>query len=440
MTGGLYRLIIKLSLPIMLSNLIHTVYSLTDTYFVSIIGDDQVAAVGFVWPMIFMYMALGLGVAMGSRAIISQSIGAGDSDRAIEASGQTISFMFLLSFAFSALGIVAVPWIIKAMGGEGVIYTDGLSYSRIILAGIPLMYVFFAYQTIKEAEGDMVTPMIVLVGSVVLNMGLDPLFIIVFKWGVKGAAWATTISRLVAAFALIPLILKNKNSNIYKSLKHLRPRKDMILAILKIGAPSGIGRVTAALGFMVLNTFIVSYGNHVMTAFVIGNRINSLVMMPSMGIGNATTTIIGQNIGAGNIARTRKALHKTLIVSVGFSLAGMAVLYVFKAGIFRIFTDTASVIESGMNLTDIIALTLPLMAIFQVMSGFFIGTKHTIMAMMGDIVRLWVLRLPMIALFKYVFHMNEYAIWWPLLISNVLIDIMFMIMYLSKRWMRPVKS
>jgi Na+-driven multidrug efflux pump len=117
----------------------------------------------------------------------------------------------------------------------------------------------------------------------------------------------------------------------------------------------------------------------------------------------------------------------------------MALLYIFKAGIFRIFTDTAVVIESGMNLTDIIALTLPLMAIFQVMSGFFIGTKHTVMAMLGDVVRLWVLRLPMIALFKYAFHMDEYAIWWPLLISNILIDIMFLIMYLSKRWLRPVK-
>jgi len=440
LSGGLYKLIVKLSLPIMLSNLVHTIYSLTDTYFVSKIGDNQVAAIGFVWPMIFLYMALGLGLALGARAIISQSIGAGDEQRAIEASGQTISFMIILSIGFSLLGIVAVPWVLNAMGGKGVIYSEGLSYSRIILSGMPLMYVFFAYQTIKQAEGDMVTPMLVLVGSVVLNVALDPLFIIVFKWGVEGAAIATTLSRLAAAIVLVILILKNKQSNIYKSLKHLKPKKKIILEILKIGMPSGIGRVTAAIGFMVLNGFIVSYGNHVMTAFVIGNRIISLVMMPSMGIGSATTTIIGQNMGAGNLERSKKALKKTLIISVAFSLVGMVLIYLLKANIFKIFTDTKIVIETGMDLTDIIVLTLPLMAVFQVMAGFFIGTKHTLMAMMGDVVRLWVLRIPMIIFFKYVLKMDEYAIWWPFLISNILIDVMFFIMYLSKRWQRPVKE
>ncbi len=439
LTGSLYKLIVKLSLPIMLSNLIQTVYSLTDMYFVSTIGDDQVAAVGFVWPMIFLYMALGLGVALGARAIISQRIGEGDEAGAIEAAGQTLSFMFIISFGLSMAGIIAVPWILKLMGGTGAIYSEGLSYSRIIISGMPLMYVFFAYQTIKQAEGDMVTPMLVLVGSVVLNMILDPIFIMVLGWGVNGAALATTLSRLAAALVLAGLILANKKSNIYKSLSHLKPRKETILEILKIGMPSGIGRVTAALGFMVMNGFIISYGNHVMTAFSIGNRIISLVMMPSMGIGSATTTIIGQNMGAGQIDRVKQALKKTLIIALGFSLLGMMLTYAFKEGIFRIFTDTVIVIESGSNFTDIMVLTLPLMAVFQVMAGFFIGTKHSLAAMMGDIVRLWALRIPMIIFFKFALHMDEYAIWLPMLISNVLTDMMFLAVYLSKRWQKPVK-
>ena len=376
---------------------------------------------------------------MGSRAIISQRIGAGDTQGAIEASGQTISFMFIISIGLSILGIIAVPWILKLMGGTGAIYSDGTSYSRIIISGMPLMYIYFAFQTIKQAEGDMVTPMIVLVFSVVLNMILDPIFIMVLGWGVNGAAIATTLSRLFAAGALVGIILLKKESNIYKSLSHLKPKKEIIIEILKIGMPSGIGRITAALGFMFMNGFIISYGAHVMTAFSIGNRIVSLVMMPSMGIGSATTTIIGQNMGAGQIERSKQALIKTLIISLGFSLMGMVLLYIFKADIFKIFTDTPIVIESGMNFTDIVVFTLPLMAVFQVMAGFYIGTKHTLVAMMGDIIRLWVIRIPLILIFKYLFKMNEYAIWFPMLISNILTDIMFFIIYLTKKWQKPVK-
>ncbi len=434
LNGNLYKLVIKLSLPLMLSNLIQTVYSLTDTYFVSKIGDNQVAAIGFVWPIVFLYMALGLGLTMGAKAIISQHIGAGDEQGAIEVAGQTFSFISIVSVVIAVIGIIICPWIIKTMGGEGIIYTEGVAYCRIILAGMPLMYFYFAFQAVKHAEGDMITPMMLSIGAVVLNMLLDPLFILVFHWGVKGAAYATTLSRLAALFIVIVLIVKNKHTREHKALKHLKLKKSSISEILKIGAPTAVGRITTSLGFMIMNAFVVSFGAHVLTAYVIGNQIISLVMMPSMGIGSATTTIIGQNIGANQIDRAKKALQKTLIVALAFSIAGLILLFIFKADIIGVFTKSKAVLESGIRLTDIVALSLPLMAVFQVMSGFFIGTKNTMQSMIADIVRLWVLRIPLIILFKYVFHMDEYSIWYPILISTALADVLFAILYMTKRW------
>ncbi len=438
--GGLYKLIIKLSLPIMFSNLIQTVYSLTDTYFVSMIGDDPVAAVGFVWPVIFMYMALGLGIALGARGIISQRLGAGDDEGAVQASGQTMSFMMIASVVLSALGIIFLPGILKLMGATGVIYEQGLSYARIIILGMPMMYAFFSYQTIKQSEGDMVTPMIILVFSVVLNIALDPLFILVFNMGVDGAAIATTISRLAALGPVMYIIFKDKNGLVSRAFKKLSLHKKTVIEILKVGMPAGVGRVTSAVGFMVMNGFILNYGNSVMTAFVIGNKITSLVMMPVMGIGSAATTIIGQNVGAGNMDRTKEAIRKILIVALGFSVIGVAILMILKMPMIGVFTDTEAVMQSAINYTNIVVMALPLMAIFQSMSGFFIGTKHTLMAMSGDLVRLWGIRIPLILLFKYVFKMDEYAIWWPVLISNALTDMLYIIMYLSKRWQKPIKG
>jgi putative MATE family efflux protein len=305
---------------------------------------------------------------------------------------------------------------------------------------MPMMYAFFAYQTIKQSEGDMVTPMLMLVFSVVLNIALDPLFIITFGWGVNGAAIATTIARLLALVPIVFVIALDKKGLATNSFKYLRPNRKTIKEILKIGMPSGIGRVTSALGFMVMNGFIYSYGSSVMTAFVIGNRITSLIMMPAMGIGSATTTIIGQNIGAGNIKRAKDALKKTLIIALGFSFVGVILLMFFKAQMIGVFTKTESVTESAINYTNMVVMALPLMAIFQAMSGFFIGTKHTMMSMTGDLVRLWGLRIPLILIFKFVFKMDEYAIWWPMLISNFLADTLYMLMYLGKRWQKPIKD
>ncbi|MCK5128369.1 MAG: MATE family efflux transporter [Clostridiales bacterium] len=438
--GNLYKIIIKLALPIMLSNLIQTVYSLTDTYFVSTIGDNQVAAVGFVWPMIFLYMALGMGISIGAMAIMSQRIGAKDDAGAVEVAGQTLSFMFIISGILALVGYLVAPWLIRVLGGEGIIYSDGLKYSRLIIVGMPMMYFYFAFQAIKQAEGNMLTPMLILVGSVVLNMILDPLFIIVFKWGVEGAALATTLSRLAAVIVVVIIIWKNKNSRIHEAIKHLKLKKDVVMEIVKVGMPTAIGRMTSSVGFMIMNMFVISYGAHIMTAFVLGNRITSLVMMPAFGIGSATTTIIGQNMGAGNLSRCKETLKKTLVTSVGISLIGMALIYIFKSGIIGIFTSTEAVLTSAKKFTDIVILTLPLMAIFQVMSGFFIGTKHTTTSMTADIARLWVFRIPMIILFKYVFHMDEYAIWYPMIISNLLTCIILTIVYATKRWQTPPRK
>jgi putative MATE family efflux protein len=385
-------------------------------------------------------MSLGIGITLGAKAIISQNIGAKDEHGAIEVAGQTLSFSVILSVVLGIIGIIACPWVIHAMDGRGVIFTDGLAYCRIVMAGIPMMYFYFAFEAVKHSEGDMMTPMLILTGSVILNAILDPIFILVFKWGVKGAAYATTLSRTVAMIISIIIILKDKHSRLYKSLKFLRPKSKTIWHIVKIGFPTAVGRVMTSLGFIFINRYVVSYGAHVMTAFVLGNRIISLVMMPAMGIGSSTTTIIGQNMGANQIDRAKEALRKTLFTALSFSIVGMLILFIFKTGILGVFTDSPAVLKSGIRLTNIVILTLPLMAIFQVMSGFFIGTKNTFLSMCVDIARLWIFRIPLILLLKNVFHMDEFAIWYPMLFSNILADTMFIIFYLSKCWQRKPKE
>lgn len=420
LTGNLYKVILKLAIPIMLANLIQTIYNLTDTYFVSRIGDIEVGAVGMVWPIIFCFIGLGGGISLGAVALISQSIGAKDESAARKASGQIIIFSFLLGIVMCLLGYVVSPFILRAMGATGQIYTLAWRYLSIIYIGIPFMYVFFAFQAIEQAQGNMTLPMLLSGVSVVLNIVLDVLFILVLGLGVAGAAYATIIARvLLGIFSMIYYFASSKR--MYKpTIRELRPNFGIIAKICKIGIPASVGQVTTAVGFIVVNGFVLSYGSSVLTAFVIGNRIVSLAVMPCFGIGSALSTIVGQHLGAGYIDRTKRVLYAAAKVSVMVGAVGVILLLFTREPFIRAFTDDNNVIAQALDYSLMITLALPLMGIYNVWTGFFIGAGNGTFSMLTMISRLWIFRIPSILVLKYVIHMNEYAIWYPIIISNAL--------------------
>lgn len=438
LTENLYKVIIKLSLPIMLSNLIQTLYNLTDTYFVSRIGSEQVSAVGLVWSIVYLAIGLALGISIAARAIVSQYIGANDNENATLASGQALVFTLIISILFGIIGYFSTPLILKITGAQDIVLEQGIKYGKIAMMGIPLLFISIITQSIKQAEGDMVTPMIVIAISVGLNIVLDPIFMFTFNMGIEGAAYATIVSRLLFCIILIYRLFFSKYSKIKLKLKHLRINKDAMKKIIKIGIPASFGHIAGAIGFMVTNVFVISYGSDIMTTFIIGNRIISLIIMPSMGVGSAIATIVGQNMGKGNLERVReshkKAVHLVLIVSI----LGMLLIYFSRVYLIKIFTNDAIIISHGMNFVNIIIFLLPMLGYFHVVSGVFTGSGHSIMSMIVMMSRLWVFTIPVIILFKYVFKMDEYAIWYPMFISNFMACIVGYLLYKSGRWKKTV--
>jgi len=228
LNGNLYKVIIKLSLPLIAANLMQTVYSLTDTYFVSQIGDTPVTAVGIVWPIIFFLMAVGMGISTGAKTLMSQYLGAEDTKSATGVAGQIISLAIILSVLLGVTGIMIAPTILRLIGAQGQVALLGINYLNIILAGSPLMFLFFSFQTIRQAEGDMITPMIISGISIVLNIALDPIFIFTFNLGVEGAAYATIISRLVACIIAYATLIYSKKEKLKPSVRDLIPNWSII--------------------------------------------------------------------------------------------------------------------------------------------------------------------------------------------------------------------
>ncbi|KPU27159.1 multidrug transporter MatE [Caloranaerobacter sp. TR13] len=437
LNGSMPKVILTLSLPIMFNNFVQTIYNLTDTFWVSKLGSTEVAAMTLVWPIIFLLMSLGIGVSIAGTALISQYVGSDNLNDATDVAGQIISFSFVFSLFLGIIGSLLSHNIVKAMGGEGQLLTNAADFLRIIFLGMPTMFIFFAFNSIKQGQGDTITPMKYSTASVALNMILDPIFIFVFNMGIKGAAIATVIARGIFAFYAV-YALFTKTDGIHLNIKHLHINKVVLTKLIKIGLPSSIGQSTTAFGFAILNVFIISFGNSTMAAFGIGNRINSLVLMPAMGIGSALATIIGQNLGANNIDRAKKAVKTSTILTTIFLVVGGSVLFTFAEKIIDLFTNDPEVLSQGTYYLKLISASLPFMGFFQIFIGTFQGSGHTISAMILMMGRLWGLRIPLIVLFKKFTALGTNSVWFAMVLSNAIICLVGLVIYMTGKWQKKV--
>lgn len=437
LNGNMNKVILMLSLPIMANNFIQTIYNLTDTYFVSKLGTTQLAAMQFVWPMVFLLISLGIGFTMAGTTLISQYIGSGDKASAAKLGAQVISFSILFSTLVGVVGYIFTPQILDLIGATGDLRAYGDSFIRIMFLGTPTMFLMASYSSIKTGMGDTYSPMIIGAMSVATNIILDPIFIFKMDMGIQGAAIATVIARGVfGLYAVSTLFIKN--GELYLKVSDLIPDKKHIKMLLDIGLPNSIGQTTTSIGFMVLNIFVLSYGEATITALSIGNRINGLILMPAMGIGNALAAIVGQNLGADNLDRAKKAVRSAAILSTLVLTIGGIPIIVFAEQVVSIFTVDPSVLSQGTYYLILVTLAIPLMGIYQVFIGTFQGSGHTLFSMILMFGRLWLVRIPMIIVLKTFFDMGANAVWYSMIFSNVIVCIVGYIMYQSGRWEKKV--
>lgn len=433
LNGNMKKVILTLALPVMLNNFIHTLYNLTDTFFISKIGGNEVAGVQFVWPVVFLLLSFGIGMTSATSALISQYIGAGDSRKAGNMAGQAIVLLLGMSLVLGTIGYFAAPTIVSWMGATGTLYQNGVDYLSIMFLGLFSQFMMNAFNAIKQGQGDTMSPLVIGALSVGLNIILDPIFIFVLDLGIRGAAMATVISTAVFAVYGIVSIFGDQQS-LQVHLSDLIPHREAIEKIVKIGLPSSAGQATAAFGFTVLNVFLVSFGEIILTAFAIGNRINSLIMMPAMGIGSALAPVVGQNLGADNVKRAKNAVWTSVKLSTVILIIGAGLMLPFTRGIVAMFSEDPEVITHGTTYLRIILISVPLMGYFQIFVGTFQGSGHTLYAMILMMGRLWVLRIPMVMYLSKYASFGPSSVWYAMIISNFLTCLVGLGIYMSGKW------
>ena len=433
---NMYKVIITLALPIMLNNLIQTLYNLVDALWISKLGSVEFAATSFVWPVNFLFTSLGIGISIAGTSLLSQFVGAGKYKEANEYLAQFVVISFIAAICFSVIGYLSSPWIVKLMGASQEIAPYSTTYLRVTFLDLPFSFFIFNYNATMNAQGDTLTPTILGGISALLNGILDPVFIFILHMGVGGAALATVISK--ALLAIVGLILlMNSRGEIKLSFRKFKVDKEKIKNIIKIALPASLGQSGSAVGFMVLNMFIVSYGTATMAAFGMVNKITSLIMQPAMGVGESLTSIAGQNLGSGQVERVEDAFKKAIKMALIFSVIGSAVLFIYNSPIVCFFIqsrDDGAVIVEAMTYLKYTTMSLPLMGVFSILQGIFQGSGHTRYSMQMEIGRLWLVRLPMILLFKHFTSIGSTGIWFSMSISNLIICLYGYFIYRKGKW------
>mgnify|MGYP000483555362 CR=1 FL=1 len=422
--GKLFKPLMVLSAPIVASQLMQVVYNLADTYWVGQIGPDAVSAVSYAFPIVFLLISLGGGFAVAGTALVSQHKGAGNHEQVDHVAGQTIAFTMLASVAFAAIGYVLAPTLAGLIGAPAGsdIYTWTVEFTRTMFVGVFFMFGFFMFQALLRGWGDTRTPMYLMAFGVALNIVLDPFFIYGFTnnqlfqllgltglqntlyamtgfsgFGVQGAAIATVLARGLGA-VIGMVVLFTGRVGIHISLDDLILRAETVKEIVAIGGPASIDQSTRALGQTVLTAIVSLAGPTAVAAFGIGNRLNSLVFLPSIGLAQGTTTAVGQNLGADQAERSERAVYYSSGVITAALACLSVVAWVFAEPIVGVFVgagaERAQVIELGVSYLHIIGPTFLFLGVFRIVASAFRGSGNTRTAMVFTILSLWVFRVP----------------------------------------------
>lgn len=436
--GNLWKAVVALAVPVIVNSFMQTMYNLTDTYWLGKLGTEQLAAINLVSPVQNIVINFGSGITVAGSVLIAQYIGAGEQKKAKNMANQI--FVCAIGFAVicAAVCFLCTPSIVRWLGADEDTLSHAVVYLSIVIWDMPFLFTVNIFSAIHQAQGDTVTPMLLNLGGILFNMCADPLLIVVCGMGAGGAALATVLAKCLPAAAAL-ILLCSRKGDITLDRSCMRLEQENIWAILRIGLPTAIGGSTMQFGFLLMSRNVYVYGTQAMAAYGIGNKVNSLITLPVNGIGSAVSTIVGQNMGAGQRERARDGFRAAMWISVVFLLIGGMILSGEKisTAIVSIFSDDAEVIAMAADFLSIMAFWCFTNGIYNAATGLFNGTGHTEVTMVVSASRLWVFRFLTLWFCSEILMMGVRSVWYSVVISNGIAAGIMYILYLSGIWKKP---
>ena len=433
--GSLLRAIMALAIPVVINSFLQTMYNLTDTYWLGKLGTDELAAINLISPLQNIIVNFGMGITVAGAVLIAQFIGAGAREKAKSMANQIFVCAMIFAVVCATVCFVATPAIVGWLGADGATFNNSVIFLRIVIWDMPFLFMVNIFSAINQAQGNTVKPMLLNLLGISVNMVLDPLLMLVFHMGVAGAALATLLAKAIPAVIAFYLLSRQDNE-LCLSRKYMHIEKENLLMILKIGLPTAIGGSTMQLGFLLMSRNVYAFGTQAMAAYGIGNKVNGLITLPSNGIGSATATIVGQNMGAKQLDRAEKGYKYAMRICVAFLFVGGMILSrgFISTAIVSIFSNDPEVIAMAADFLSIMAFCCFTNGVYNATTGLFQGTGHTEVTMAIDATRLWIFRFATLWFCEVILDLGVRSVWFSVVVSNAISSVILYILYRMGIW------
>ncbi|MBU7042674.1 MAG: MATE family efflux transporter [Theionarchaea archaeon] len=364
-----------IALPSILGMFFGTLYNLADIFWVGKLGYEQIAAVALFGIYFEFAVVFNEVVGVGSVALIARHYGAKRYERVNEVVKQTIFLKLIIAGIFCITGVGLIRYIMEALGAQGAVIAYGVSYGQIMSVGFIFMLSSFTFFTAMRGVGDAQTPMKIMIVSNLINMVLDPIFILILEWGVAGAAFASVLSQMFT-FALGLSIITSGRHVVHISTP-IRFDFSTMKTILSIGLPTGAEALIRNISNLITIRIIAGFGMAVLAGVEICLRLMGLVWMPLMGLNLACSTLVGHNLGAGKPEQAEKTALKSGYMGAAIMM-GVAVLFFGIPGyLVSFFNNTPDVVQAGITCFRYVSPFLAFLGFYIPLSGAFYGSGDT---------------------------------------------------------------
>lgn len=383
--GNAAGLLLRFAFPMLVGNIFQQFYNMADSIIVGkFVSSNALGAVGSVGSLNFMFFSLCMGLGAGLGVLISQYFGAGEDEYVKKIIANAAYITIAAGMLMSLCGIICAKPILRIMNTPQENFADALIYMRIVCGATVIVAGYNMISSILRALGDSKTPLIFLVIASGINIILDLVFILVFKMGVSGAAYATVIAQFIAMMGSIWYGIK-KNPYLQLKKRHFQADLEIFSNSLRLGLPIAAQNALIAFSCVALQSVVNNYGTVVMAAYTATSRVEQLVQQPFGSLGTAVSTFAGQNAGAGRYDRVTAGCKVSVKIVVIFSLIMVAVMFLLGDPIVALFVNEPEVIKIGAKGLQITSLMYIGLGMIYVMRGMLNGVGDAAFAMLNGV-------------------------------------------------------
>ena len=398
-TGSIWKPLLLFFFPILFGTFFQQFYTTIDTIIVGRgVGKQALAAVGVCAPFINLLVGFFTGLSSGAGVVISQHYGARQHDKLQGCVHTAVTLALIAGVAFLALGMLCAPTVLRLMRTPDEIFDQSVLYIRLYFCGMVPQLLYNMGAGILRSVGDSKRPLYFLIAASLTNIGLDLLFVLVFRWGIAGAAIATVLSQFLSAGLMLLALTHSGGAPYVLFFSDLGIRPDLLRSMIRIGLPAGLQSVMYTVSNLIIQSAVNTFDTDAIAAWTAYGSLDAIFWMSLSSMGLAVTTFSGQNFGSGQYDRIHKGAMASLTISAIITALCMALFLGFTQPLFTIFNDDPAVVTCGITMVRFLVPAYPLYICIEVFSGTLRGTGDTLVPTLLTCVGVCVLRVGWIAL------------------------------------------